>query len=92
MSRLLATAGTVAAALLLASGAVAATPPNSPAPVVQGSFEFTIESFGDTTLCGFPVDLTVHSKVKLSLLPDRTGPQLHERRHRDGQLHDQRQR
>jgi len=62
MFRSLASAGTVAAALLLASGAVAGTPANSPAPVVQGSFEFTIESFGDTTLCGFPVDLTVHSK------------------------------
>jgi hypothetical protein len=62
-----------AATLSLAATARADTPADSPAPVVQGSFDFTIESFGDTSLCGFPVDLTIHSKGSFRFFPTEQG-------------------
>jgi hypothetical protein len=81
----------VAATLSLTATARADTPADSPAPVVQGSFDITIEFLGDTTFCGFPVDLTIHLKGKLPLLPHRAGTQPHQRRDQLCRLHDQRE-
>jgi hypothetical protein len=66
----------VAATLSLAATARADTPADSPAPVVQGDFDITIESLGDTSLCGFPVDLTIHLKGSFRYFPTEQGHSL----------------
>lgn len=62
MRTLLVLVAGVAASLAIVSASSADVPPSSPAPIVVGHFNFTVEFLGDTNTCGFPLDETVHSK------------------------------
>jgi hypothetical protein len=73
MLRFFVIAAVAAVALALATTARADTPADSPAPVVQGSFDFTVQSSGDTSLCGFPVDITIHSTGTFRFFPTEQG-------------------
>jgi hypothetical protein len=69
-------ASVLLAALAFAASAAADTPANSPAPVVVGRFDFTNEFLGDTSLCGFPVDWSIHSRGSFRFFPTDQGHEM----------------